>query len=202
MRFHLIALALTLLIGALNTVNALTKPLPRPLSLLGIKNGSVVALRNNFPAAIKKNRGYLSLCNGCYENPSQLATHTGNWKGNTWSQFRIEFVKKSKNGYQLVRLKNLWGNSYLTVNKKPRDGQNVATFERTASSPRAKWWAMVVVRGGKRYLALMSNYHKDRAVKLCKSCWKKEDRDHLVISKDRRENWKSYHLYTVEIIKH
>ncbi|KAK3817524.1 MAG: hypothetical protein J3Q66DRAFT_340150 [Benniella sp.] len=199
MRFHLIALALTLLIGALSTVNALTIPFPRPLSFLGVNDGSVVALKNNLPGA--KHQGYLSQCDGCPEKPSQLATNDGNSNGNPWSQFRIEFVTNDKNGYQLVRLKNIWSDKYLAVDKKPRDGQDVATFEWAACSPRTGWWALVVVRDGKPYLALMSDYLKGRAVKLCKSCWKKEDKDYLVISKDRKENWKSYHLYTVEIIK-
>jgi hypothetical protein len=199
MRFHLIALALTLLIGALNTVNALTKPLPRPLSLLGIKNGSVVALRNNWPAAFQAG-GYLSLCNDCPEKHSQLATHDSKSKDNTWSQFRIEFVKKSKNGYQLVQLKSVWGNSYLAVNKKTRDHRIVATFERTASSSRTKWWAMVVKKDGKKYLALMSDYHKGQTVKLCETCWQSEGRRYLTISEDSEDNWESYHLYTVEPI--
>ncbi|KAK3817528.1 MAG: hypothetical protein J3Q66DRAFT_400869 [Benniella sp.] len=200
MRFHLIALALTLLIGTLNTVNALTKPLPRPLSLLGIKNGSVVALRNNWPAAIQGGQGYLSLCNRCPKPTSQSATHTGGSKDNTWSQFKIEFVKKSKNGYQLVRLKSIWGNSYLAVNKKRRDSRVVATFERTASNSRAKWWAMVVKKDGKQYLALMSDYHKGHTVKLCETCWQSEGRRYLTISEDAEDNWESYHLYTVEPI--
>ena len=181
-------------------------PTPRPLSELGIKNGDTIALRNNWPAALNKGRGYLSLCQGCTKDVAQLATHTGNSKNNKWSQFKIEFREKAGNdkghGYQLITLKNVYGNNYIAVCQGCTPGINVGTFTKDPKESFTQWWAAVVEKNGKKYLTLMSEFGPlvYQTGKLCESCFP-GDLNAFTVSKDSGRDLESYQTYTVEKIK-
>ncbi|KAK3822634.1 MAG: hypothetical protein J3Q66DRAFT_329806 [Benniella sp.] len=181
-------------------------PTPRPLSELGIKNGDTIALRNNWPASLNKGRGYLSLCNGCTKEVSQLATHTGDSKNNKWSQFKIEFREKSGSdkghGYQLVTLRNMYGNNYLAVCQGCVSGMNVGIFTNDPKESFTQWWAAVVEKSGKKYLTLMSEFGPlvYQTGKLCESCFA-GDLNAFTVSKDSGRDLESYQMYTVEKIK-
>ncbi|KAK3822639.1 MAG: hypothetical protein J3Q66DRAFT_437124 [Benniella sp.] len=181
-------------------------PTPRPLSELGIKNGDTIALRNNWPAALNKGRGYLSLCNGCTKELSQLATHTGDSKNNKWSQFKIEFREKSGkdkgHGYQLITLRNMYGNNYLAVCQGCIAGVNVGTFTNDPKESFTQWWAAVVEKNGKKHLTLMSEFGPlvYQTGKLCESCFP-GDLNAFTVSKDSGRSLEGYQMYSVEKIK-
>ncbi|KAF9348253.1 hypothetical protein BGX34_002590 [Mortierella sp. NVP85] len=176
-------------------------PTPKPLSELGIKDGSIIALRNNWPGALNKGRGYLTLCNQCSELVPHIATHSGDSKKNKWSQFKVEFQKKSDKGYQLINLKNMWGNNYLAVCAGCSPGINIGYFSDKPNESPAMWWAAVVEDKNtkKKYLSLMTEYGPLRyqTGKLCETCFS-GGRDEFTVSKDSGRQLESYHLYTVE----
>ena len=181
-------------------------PTPRPLSELGIKNGDTIALRNNWPAALNKGQGYLSLCNGCTKDVAQLATHTGNSNKNAWSQFKIEFREKAGKdkgqGYQLITLRNVYGNNYLSVCQGCTAGVNIGTFAADPKESFTQWWAAVVEKNGKKYLTLMSEFGPliYQTGKLCESCFP-GDLNAFTVSKDSGRSLEGYHMYSVEKIK-
>ncbi|KAK3817533.1 MAG: hypothetical protein J3Q66DRAFT_186235, partial [Benniella sp.] len=204
MKFHLVTLVLTLLIGAQNTVNAvIPKPPIKSLSALKIREGTIVALRNNWPTARAKGRGYLSLCNECMPGIPHVATHSGDSKGNPWSQFEINIVQKEDSqNYPVITLKNIWGQDYLAAcghfASSCPSNIKVGLFSTTLNS--FAWWkAFVVERGGKNYLALENSLYSRATAKLCETCFS-SGRDELTVSEDNEEKWGTHHLYSVEIV--
>jgi len=186
-----------------NSCIGLPNPKSGSLADFGVKDGSIIALRNNYGPALNKGRGYLSLCNECSDFAKQIATHSGDSKKNTWSQFKVEFLKKEDRGYQLINLKNVWGNNYLSVCRDCAPGIHIGTFTDDPKVGATQWWAAVVEdeKTKKKHLSLMTEYGQMRyqTGKLCETCFP-GGRDEFTVSKDSGP-LESYQLYTVEKIK-
>ncbi|KAK3822630.1 MAG: hypothetical protein J3Q66DRAFT_423980 [Benniella sp.] len=100
---------------------------------------------------------------GCNDLVPQMAKHGGDSNKNTWSQFKIEFREKSGDdkglGYQLITLKNVWGNNYLSVCSGCIPDINIGKLTSDPEKSYAQWWAAVVVHeNGKKYLSFMNEF--------------------------------------------
>jgi len=203
MRVHCFALALVLLVNAVTAQRPDTLPPPRELSVLGITNGSIIALKTKYEPALSRGQGYLTVCNNCHPEIRSVATHHGTTKDTSQSQFRVTVYPYNEWGYPVISLENMDNHQYLAHTESSINQRRVdyGTFDPNGHMEFCQWAAVVVTSGQENYLALMnpipSRHPQPQFVKLCHGCII-TDNYILDFSYDSGANLQDYQLYTVE----
>ncbi|KAI1314455.1 hypothetical protein EDD11_002157 [Mortierella claussenii] len=156
---------------------------PANLSTLDISNGTTYAFRNQWPAATKAGKGYMSRCDGCTSVISPLASAHGDSKDNNWSQFTVEVISDATNtDFPVITLRNQYDKKLcLSVCETcgPSKYPNVGSFSNDCGATYTQW----MVANVKGYAVLMTNWGPLRydTLAVCEGCF--SDRFELLTSR-------------------